>query len=251
MTVPPNDPNAQDDIIKRLTSVESGQSQQTALTKLLTNPNVRAILEAEQRGENVRVVAGAVENAPEVDFEEMTPRDVTKYILGLVPKMIAPEIAKVQRETNEQLSGIVTYLQGQARDSYRSEADTLRTQIDDFDAYVPDIKELAKTNQGLTIKELYQIAKSRRTESTPPPTAEEAAKAEAEAKAKAEAEGKEDEGKDTSTSASIDSEKPATGGAAPKPKVETQDINTGLSDWRTALGKAAEESVEGLDIGES
>jgi len=132
------------------------------LTRLLADPDVRAVLEAKKnpKKDNTRIEE---EEESQEDYDKMSNKDLVQNIVkkfgivlqGVVDEKLAP--------LNQKLSAVEGSLGNDQQEKAKKAVLKARRRFSDFDRFVPEMKEILKVNPGLDVKELYYLAKLRKT----------------------------------------------------------------------------------------
>ncbi len=144
-------------------------------TQLLSDPNIRAYVEARQRGEQVKIVPDkpaepAPAGPPEpADLESMTNADMVKYLVAKLETAVKSTTNSVVEQRLEalkkELSPTLQQLSADTQYRHSQDAQRMIEQVksahSDFEQMRPAMLEVNKTVQGLTVEELYQLAKLR------------------------------------------------------------------------------------------
>lgn len=153
-----------------------GQNLQagTLLNQLLAVPEVQQILQARQSGQAIRVVpadqaAQQQQAAPpeEPDWEKLKedPKKMTEHLLGHLSAdlgkqlqgMVSKSLEPIQQQI-QQLSTATSEQQGETAAQKLADA---KKKYADFDQFVPKMRELNSQTKGLSIDDLYYLAKAR------------------------------------------------------------------------------------------
>lgn len=175
---------------EQFTELRNDLNAQTALGKLMADPDVRTVLHAKNSGQKVNVSVGESEpTAPvvlplpdfdEEEFNELSQSDAAKKLLGMVGQVTAPAFGQIVDQKLapilQGLERVGNYIQGQQASSVRKEIDKCHTDYADFSLYEAAIVNLAKASGGeMSVEECYLIARRRAGggASAPPVTATE------------------------------------------------------------------------------
>jgi len=157
-----------EDIKELLTSMNEKVDSQNALAKIMANPAVRQVIEAQERGEEIEIRTKAEEQVSEVpnpldmpDFEEMSNAEIVKYMMKVLPTMASSQVDPKIENLSGQLKQVLDYIQRNERTSVDSEISKVSEKYSDFDRYRPAMHQLSMSNPGLSVEELYLIARAR------------------------------------------------------------------------------------------
>ena len=163
----------------RLQALES----QAAMASLLADPDIQAVIAARREGKKIKIdeVKDETPKPPKPIHEEIedeikddkprgdetddsaAPTNSTtavKVLAKLIDERlgeIMPELKKVSGRV-EQLEGLA---QGNQQKEVKTQINAVREKYSDFDKHKAKMLELSKSVQGLTVEELYILAKSR------------------------------------------------------------------------------------------
>lgn len=134
------------------------------LSQSLTDPDVAELLRAKEEGRSVRLSVGAGDNAetapaalpPDVDLDAMTPSQLVKEMMKMLPEVIAEGVRPVVATVD----GLAEERQTERKAAVASEANALVEKYPDFLEYRDSIKQLV-TNNGLKLEEAYVMARMR------------------------------------------------------------------------------------------
>lgn len=178
-------PSQDEGVAERLAKLVNGNSTEVARAQLMaqmaSDPQIRALLEARQRGEQVEVIpkgqkrdtARETVEAEKVDWDSLTNSQMAEKL----PQTISSALAEqVQKMFDEKLAPFVekfSQLEGVAQ---RSEQEKVSSSIKaaqqkypDFDAHRADMLDLSRGNPGLNVEELYVLNKVRKGLPLAPP----------------------------------------------------------------------------------
>jgi len=150
-----------------------GKKDKEAFSTLAATPEVRAVLDALDKGETVRVSVGdEAEDEPAYDPE--TVEDLSN--VDLIKVTVKETVRALGSVMDEKLLPVATDLatlkgdkQKAQRDNTRAELNRAITKYPDFNAYAEDIIELKKVNPSLSVDELYVLARTRKGKGFPDP----------------------------------------------------------------------------------
>ncbi len=157
-------------ILQKMEDSDDGST--VKLGKLLGDPAVQEILEARDRGEEVRVSVGeekkdkdpVTPTDKDIDIEEMSNKDLKKHIADGMLDTIKTQITDAMKPLTSSLEEL-----GNSRKA-QQEQETLREwermkQIDpELEEYKPKIIELHELNPNLSLEQLYVLASGKKLE---------------------------------------------------------------------------------------
>jgi hypothetical protein len=135
----------------------------SALQEILTDPLVREVLEARRAGRDV--VVRPVEEPEDrsgdspPDLESMTNTDLTRYIVQGVLKELGPLVKKEVEPIGERLQAVETAAQASLRKTVSEQIAGLSARYPDFPQYEQEMIALRKGNPGLSLEQLYVLAR--------------------------------------------------------------------------------------------
>ncbi len=156
------------ELAAKLETLEKKVESSGTLAQLMADPEVRAILEAKQRGEKVKVVLGEekvptkVEIEEDIDLDGLSNKDLVKHILKKVSTIFDGTLSSKLTPLTEQIKNLSGYVGTAETQAANKQIEIARGKHADFDTYIPEMRELNKVNGGLSVEELYLIAKSRK-----------------------------------------------------------------------------------------
>lgn len=163
--------------------------EQTQLTEdgktlnnaLLQDPDIQAVIKAKNANEKVQVTVGEVKPESKADpktqpkqLSEMTEEEVEGMSMketmmamqresqAHTEAMVKSGLEQGLKPLQEQASNSQTFIDDQRREVLAEQVAKARGDFEDFDTYIPDMKELAKGNPGLSIEELYTVSRTRK-----------------------------------------------------------------------------------------
>lgn len=162
--------SGEDRLAKKLEELTQGvkESSGSAITiaKLVADPDIRKVLEARQQGKKVQISTDEELSQkpvePSKDIEEMTNQELTQHLSGVINSQVANLLKKQLEPFQRQLEQVTTQLQSKQSQEVASEIQEVRKQYNDFDDYRQDMLQLNQSNPGLSVEELYLVAKRRK-----------------------------------------------------------------------------------------
>jgi hypothetical protein len=175
----------------KLEALLTGQVQQIAenrvMTQLLSDPNLRAVIEAQRAGKKIKVIPlnddGSDEGdgndpdsrssqaaSPPVDLDSMSPAELTQHIIKEARKQApkSKEDPKIQA-LQQQVQALTSHIQQENAKKVDAEVKAVMERYPDFDNHKPAMLQLSQENPGLKVQELYALAKMRAGESVSEP----------------------------------------------------------------------------------
>jgi hypothetical protein len=165
------------DLQKRLEKLEkdtgASRNNESALASILQDPEVAAVLAAKKEGKAVHVVAKEEEREPDIDldsidFDVLDNKDMVKLLMKVTAQQSASIVRDSIKPVTDSISVLNQHLESQQNEKVNLEIQEAKRKFKDFDYYAPAMAELSKSNPGLTVTELYSIAKERIGEAAPP-----------------------------------------------------------------------------------
>ena len=134
------------------------------LSRSLTDPDVAEVLRAKDEGRSIRLSVGAGENVPDaapvlptdIDLDAMTPSQLVKEMMKMLPGVIAEGVKPVVATVD----GLAEERQAERKATVTAEANALVEKYPDFLEYRDQIKQLV-TNNGLKLEEAYVMSRMR------------------------------------------------------------------------------------------
>lgn len=165
-------------VADRLAKLVNGNSTEVARAQLMAqmaaDPQIRALLEARQRGEQVDIIpkskrndgAGEVIKQEKVDWDSLTnsqmaeelPRVISSALASQVQKMFDEKFAPFQARFSE-VEGVA---QRSEQEKVASSIRAAQVKYPDFDVHRTDMLELSRGNPNLNVEELYILNKHRK-----------------------------------------------------------------------------------------
>jgi len=153
---------------ERFSKIEQQVNQGPSVAKIMSVPGVRELIEAQSNGRKIKLVDETEQATPSdplegVDFENMDSRGVVKLMLGMLPKMVNEVVKQNVAPINDQVGRIRGHLAKSVEKEVNDQVEEARERFPDFDQVKPQILALSNENPGLTVDELYLLAKRRLT----------------------------------------------------------------------------------------
>lgn len=151
-TEPSNDDEG--DVSARLTALEA----KNTLNGLLADPEIAKVVELKRAGKKINIAEvdsdeGSDEEEEEENLGEGAGAELIKRLIGVVDKKLSPIADRLKA------------IEGFANDSQRKEINaqvaSVREKHKDFDKFKDQMLKLSADNPGLSVEELYYVAKAR------------------------------------------------------------------------------------------
>ena len=156
------------EIAAKLTGLEQKVEGTEVLVKLLADPDVRSILEAKQKGEEVKIVLGKakeIKKAPivvDVDLEALSNKELVRHLLERVTDTIDSSLSSKLEPLSSSIKALESYVGSAEAKTVGGQIDEAKKKYADFDDYLPVMKSLNKSNPELSVEELYLISRKRK-----------------------------------------------------------------------------------------
>jgi len=161
------------EVERRLQAAEQSSAEAKALAKLMADPQVRAVLDAKARGEEVSVTqknrANEEVTPEEFQFPEETETLTNRQLLELMGKMVSSTMKKTVgsiveekvKPLQERVEGVTSVVQSTQRETINQQIREMEGRFEDFASLKPQMAELSGQNPGLSLEELYFLTKAR------------------------------------------------------------------------------------------
>lgn len=158
------------DMALKLQNLESKVEGTEMLAKILADPDVRALLEAKQKGEKVKVVSAkekvqakmtGLDN--EIDFDALSNKQLADHVLKHVTSNLDTVFAAKLDPINQVIKSLETYVGTTEAKTVAQQIEEVKKKYKDFDTFLPDMQKMNKVNPDLSVEELYLISKRRKT----------------------------------------------------------------------------------------
>lgn len=160
------------EVLDRLEQYNANNNAAQQLASLAADPQIRRYLEAKQRGEefdlsgsnkpNVGPSGNSSEDDSDLDnldIDELSPRQ----LMDLMSKRVASKFDSQMKATLEPLQSKLQKLESSYQETQQEkisrEVEEARKRHQDFDQFKPKMLELNQQNPGLSVEELYVLAK--------------------------------------------------------------------------------------------
>lgn len=152
------------EIADRLKLMDSKLTSSETLAKLMSDPDVRAVLDAKQAGKKVKLVEEEEEDEEEeLDLDSLTNKQLTKHLLKQVTKAVGVATEQRIAKVEELLQGVIGHIQGSQTADVRKQIESMKEKFPDFEDLRERMAEINHTTPGLSVEELYLLAKVRET----------------------------------------------------------------------------------------
>lgn len=150
-----------------------------ALASLVGDVDVRAVVEAKQKGVGVKVLSledfQKLSQPPqtqnqqaqdkEIDWDSLSNRDLAEAVLARVPDVTRKAVETALKPISDQLSAVGGHVISDARQKMEAEVKKLGDEYPDFKDHVKEMLDLSKqVGNTLGPRELYFLAKARKGE---------------------------------------------------------------------------------------
>jgi hypothetical protein len=161
------------EVLEKLNQQVTNPPADSQSARLLADPMIREYLSLKAAGKEVRLLpAEAVkqpEPTPDPDFETMTNGELMKYMISKVSeltdtraKSIAEsEVSRLRDQVTPHLNAVVAHTAESEQLRVKSQIEAAKAAHPDFDQMRPKMVELNKSTPGLSVEELYVLAKVR------------------------------------------------------------------------------------------
>ncbi len=158
------------DLALKLQHLETKVEGTEVLAQILADPDVRALLEAKQKGEKVKVVSAKQKEAvakiagfgDDVDFDALSNKQLADHMLKHFTTNIDAVFASKLEPITKVLKSLESYVGNTEAKTVAQRITEAKAKYSDFDTFVPDMQKLNKTSPDLSIEELYLISKRRK-----------------------------------------------------------------------------------------
>lgn len=151
----------------RMTRLE----ENSAALALLADPDVQNLLKLKNAGKTVKLIedAGETEQVEEVDpaaeaIAGLEADDPLRKHYETVNKMLSVKEANLQKkldQLNQRMDSVESVAGDVARKGVKEQVESAKSKYKDFGQYSKQMIELANKVQGLSVEELYVLAKQR------------------------------------------------------------------------------------------
>ena len=151
--------------IKELKKHEEASGQ---LARIIADPDVRDMLIAKERGDEVRVIVGddnddkGGDKGGDKDFDEMTRKELVEFMVDASSKAAANVFEERSRPITESLETLVRDRNSIKESDVRKEMAEVKKKFSDFDKFKTEIADLQEENPTLRVEELYHLARLRK-----------------------------------------------------------------------------------------
>lgn len=165
--------NGTENRLKALEEAQGNNQAKEALTQLVADPQIAAIIQARRAGKSVKIVDDVEEVVEEPDpveavVKDMPEDDPQRQLISTISKLTEAKTEKVVSKLMEKIEQLESQLAETAevttsvkRDKVTQAVAEARSKYKDFDQYKDKMLELSKENPGLSVADLYIVAKNR------------------------------------------------------------------------------------------
>lgn len=161
--------NGTESRLQRLEEAQGNNQAKEALNRIISDPDVMAVLKAKQAGKPVRVVDAEEEAEQEPDPAEeivkgMAEDDPQKDLLGKISQLIDAKLEKSNKrfeEVESRLSETADVARAVKTEKVTNAVKAAREKFKDFDQYKDKMLALSEENPSLGVEDLYFVAKAR------------------------------------------------------------------------------------------
>lgn len=146
---------------ERLSQLEQNQ----VLTRILSDPDIRAVIEAKRQGKPVKV---ATDEKPEPEPEpepsivaDLPEDDPVRQTLERVEKLVATKLERQLGPVVQRLEGVEGLANEVQKRELREQINATKQKYPDFEQYKAKMLEISQTQPNLPVEELYVLAKLR------------------------------------------------------------------------------------------
>ena len=164
--------------VSRVREEARSQAEAEILARLVANPDMRKVMDAQQKGRKIHVldddeIAQAKPMAPEpteAELNDLPPAKLAERIISQTTSALSKLIEEKLRPVQERMNAVEGTIQKETRGKLDTEIKSLRDKYADFDGLRDDMVQMSnQVNGGLSPEELYKIVKMRRGEGIPTP----------------------------------------------------------------------------------
>lgn len=162
----PPEPSKEDQIAARLGSIERGMTENAVLGKILADPDLRAVLEAKQAGKKVKVVSGDEGERRKVeepkDFTELNQKQLAEYVVSKAEEIAEEKTNSRVAELEQQIAALRANAESGLKEKAEAQVAAAKAKYKDFDLLLEDIKKINAQTPGLSVDDMYVLAKHRK-----------------------------------------------------------------------------------------
>ena len=223
---------AEEQIAKELGTInEHMQGDKKLLAELIADPMVREIIEAKTNGRTLKLVedgapssgslsdlsskAGGDSGVDEsASLEDLSRNDFAKVLMSKLTKVVSGVVSEGLAGVGDDVKALKGYVQGVENAKVKKQLTKLKSDHKDFDELKDQMRELSKQSPGLSLKQLYLLAKDETSDNV---------------------------------DVKVDSERPVSSSSRTKAKISRE---TPLAVGRAGLDTLLDESLAKLDLSE-
>lgn len=146
----------------RIKALERNNEAQVALTQLLSDEDVAAVVRAKRAGKPVKVVDTVEEEPKEEEEPEGDPEDPQVQLLGKVSKLFDAKLAKVLEPLQQRLEQVGSVAEEVTKRDVNDQIASTKKKYPDFDKYGKEVLELHQANPSLQVEQLYLLARHKK-----------------------------------------------------------------------------------------
>lgn len=139
--------------------------QQQALNHVLSDPDVRAVIDAKRQGKKIKVAEDAGEapaETPEPSVADDLPADdPMRETLSRIDKMLKTRIGAAVEPLSKRLEGVESLASEVQKKDVSSQVAAAKAKYKDLDQFKTEMVELSRDNPTLGVEDLYILAKHR------------------------------------------------------------------------------------------
>jgi len=166
---------AEANLEKRFSQQDDKINRVEALNQLMRDPDIQKVLEAKRKGNEIVISSKEKDNedglfelpsfkddeGKDKSLEDLSNKELLELATGNVTKTISDLLDKKLKGVKGDISGVQKFVQQTETERIQREVVDVRKAAPDFDKYKEQIVELNRQNPGLTVEELYLLAKRR------------------------------------------------------------------------------------------
>ena len=163
---------------ERMGKLEEAQKDSSAFANVMADPQVRELLEARHRGEEVEIVlAGAgvgggkkdeEEVVDESNLEDMSNAQLLETMSKKVGKVIGEALDEKMKPLDERVGRFEKKAENDEVLRIQRDVGAAKKKYPDLESYQDEIITAHKENPALSVEELYMLARMRKGDGPPP-----------------------------------------------------------------------------------
>ena len=148
------------DKMKQKLETQSDNVAQVELAKILGDEDVRKVLAARERGENVSIEIGEQEKESEpVDLDSLSQAELSKHMIDSVGSILEKGIQRALEPIHDRLDSFDGFVNDRGREVLSQGIESARSKYKDFDNFQSDMVNLYENPESLSPEDLYVLAK--------------------------------------------------------------------------------------------